>query len=243
MMNEILLALIQSATEFLPVSSSGHLALLSNLISEPDLFFITSLHFASLLAVLIFARKEIKELLKFDEKSKQIWIWLIIATIPATIFGFIFKKIIVQTFSSYLFLGFAFIFTGIILFVTRFSREWGKPNSKKFFLVGLFQSVALFPGISRSGMTISSAMFMGINREKAAKFSFLLFIPLAIGAMILEFGEAYFSISLAVAFIITTITSLLFLNILTRIIIRNKFWLFSFYCFVIGIISLILHFI
>ncbi len=242
MKNEVLLAVIQAATEFLPISSSGHLALLSNLIDEPNLFLITTLHMASLIAVLIFTRKEIISLIKFEKPYRRLWLYLIIATIPAALFGLFFKNLIEQAFSSFLFLGLAFIFTGSILLTTKLKKPKSKLNSKKALTIGLFQTLALFPGISRSGMTISSSLLMGMTKEKAAKFSFLLFIPLSLGAILTEVGEFYISTSLIIAFILCTILSILFLNILLIIIKKEKFWLFSFYCFAIGIISLILHF-
>jgi len=243
MLNELFLAFVQAATEFLPVSSSGHLALFSNIISSPDLFFITMLHLSSLIAVLIFTRKEIFWVLKFNKDSNRFLIYLIIATIPAAIFGFLFKDLIESTFSSYLFLGVAFIFTGVILLLTKFNFKSSKLNYKNALVIGLFQVLALFPGVSRSGMTISSSIFIGIKKEKAIKFSFLLFIPLVLGAFILEFGEAYFSWTLLFSCLVTFFFSLIFLNLLMKVIIKNKFWMFSFYCFFIGIISLILHFI
>jgi len=109
MFNEIILAVVQAATEFLPISSSGHLTLLSNIISEPNLFFFTALHFASLLAVLIFTRKEIAELLSFKKQNRKLWLYLIIATIPAALVGYFFKDLIKKSLSSFLFLGVAFI--------------------------------------------------------------------------------------------------------------------------------------
>ncbi|MAG07218.1 UDP-diphosphatase [Candidatus Pacearchaeota archaeon] len=240
MQNEILYAIIQAATEFLPISSSGHLALMSNILDTPNLFLITTLHLASLLAVIIFTRKEIYNIITL--KEKKLALYLIIATIPAVIFGLFFKDLIEQTFSSLLVIGIAFIFTGTILFLTRFANRLQPLNAKNALIIGLFQIVALFPGISRSGMTISSALFAGIPKDKATKFSFLLFIPLAIGAGILEIGDAYFSTTLAIAFVICFILSLIFLQALTHIIKRNKFWLFSIYCWLIGIITLYLYF-
>ena len=240
MKEEIFLAIVQAATEFLPVSSSGHLALFSNLISEPNLFLITALHFASLLAVLIFTRKEIVGLLKFDRQHKNLWIYLLVGTIPAGLFGFFFKDLIENSLSSLLFIGIAFLFTGVVLLLTKFCHVREKINVKNSLIIGLFQVLALFPGVSRSGMTISAAMFSGIEKDKAAKFSFLLFIPLAFGAMILELGEFYFNFSLLVAFVICFVLSLLFLNLLYLIIRRGYFWMFSFYCFFIGMVSLIL---
>ncbi len=243
MLNQIILAVIQAVTEFLPVSSSGHLAFVSNLIDKLDVFFFTVLHLASLIAVLIFTRKEIFQLLSFNKKYRKLWIYLIIATIPAVLFGGFFKSQIEATFASFLFLGIAFLFTGTILFLTKFSNRKSRINFKNSLIIGLFQLFALFPGVSRSGMTISSALISGIDREKATKFSFLLFIPLAIGAFILKTGEAYFSLSLVISFIICLLLSLLFLNIILKIVKKGWFWMFSFYCFLIGIISLILYFV
>ncbi len=242
MINEILLAFIQAITEFLPISSSGHLAFLSNIISEPNLFFFTVLHLASLIAVLIFTRKEIKNLLSFDKKYRRQGIYLIIATIPAVIFGLFFENLIEKSFSSFLFLGIAFLFTGFILFLTKFSSVSSKLNYKNSLFIGLMQALALFPGVSRSGMTISAGLFSGIEKEKAAKFSFLLFIPLALGAFILELNEFYFNWSLLISFIICLVFSLIFLNLLLLIIKKNMFWLFSIYCFILSAISFKIYF-
>ncbi|MBS3073131.1 undecaprenyl-diphosphate phosphatase [Candidatus Pacearchaeota archaeon] len=248
MLNEIILSVIQAATEFLPVSSSGHLALYSNLFSEPDLFFITFLHLASLLAVVIFTRKELIDLLKFKKEARKLWIYLIIATIPAALVGFLFKSYIESSLSSLLFLGIAFLFTGTILIFTKFSKQYSSLNLKSSVIIGLFQAIALFPGVSRSGMTISSSLFMGIEKEKAAKFSFLLFIPLSLGAFMLEIKDYLTSsttiniplVTLIVSFIICASLSLLFLNLLFYIIKRDKFWMFSIYCYIAGIITIIL---
>lgn len=243
MLNEIILAIIQAATEFLPISSSGHLALFQNLISKPNLFLITILHLASLLAVLIFLRKEIFNLLSFKEKYRRLWLFLIIGTIPAALFGVLFKDFIEKTLSSFLFMGIFFLFTSAIIFLTKFARNGRKLNIKNSLFIGLIQILALFPGVSRSGMTISSALFSGIKREEAFKFSFLLFIPLAIGANILEIGNSYFSLSLLVSFIVCFVLSYLFLGILFTILKKKKFWLFSLYTLIMGLISLTLYFI
>jgi len=248
MLNEIILSIIQAVTEFLPVSSSGHLALYENIFSKPDLFFIIFLHLASLLAVIIFTRKAILHLLTFNKSARKLWLYLIITTIPAALIGFLFKNYIESALSSLLFLGIAFLFTGTILLFTKFTKKKSELNVKNSIIIGLFQAVALFPGVSRSGMTISTALFSGIEKEKAVKFSFLLFIPLAIGAFVLEIKD-YLSnniemnipiITLVISFLVCSVLSLLFLNLLTYIIKKDKFWMFSIYCYIIGIITLIL---
>jgi undecaprenyl-diphosphatase len=239
MINEILYAVIQSATEFLPISSSGHLALASSVISSPDIFLIAALHLASLAAVLIFTRKEIKGLLSFNKEQRKMWLYLILATIPAAITGLALKEQIEKTFSDMMFLGIAFIFTGIVLFLTKYSKEKKGLDAKKSLLIGFFQSIALFPGVSRSGMTISAGLFSGLNRERAAKFSFLLYIPLAFGAFILELDKFHFNTALLVSVALCTVLSIFCLQLLTKIIIRRKFWMFSFYCFAVGIFVLL----
>ncbi len=240
MLNQIILAIIQAATEFLPISSSGHLALFSNLISQPDLFFFTMLHIASLFAVLIFCRREIRDLLILDRKVRKLWIYLIIATIPAGLFGYFFKSFIQSAFSNLFYIGGGFIFTGLILLLTKINFSKSKLNWKNSLFIGLMQVLALFPGVSRSGMTISSGLISGIEKDRAVKFSFLLFIPLVLGAFVSEIGEFYFSWSLLVSFLICFVFSFVFLNLLYLIVRRKKFWIFSIYCFVVGVVSLLL---
>ena len=239
---EIFLAIIQSITEFLPISSSGHLSLFSNLFSKPNLFFFTALHFASLFAVLIFTRKEIYNLISFNKDYRKMWTYLIIATIPAALVGYLLQDYIEKSLSSFLFLGIAFIFTGFILLLTKFSVRKSKLNVGNSFIIGLFQALAVFPGVSRSGMTISSSIFLGVEREKAIKFSFLLYIPLVLGAMILEIERFYFDFTLLLSFFICLFLSLIFLNLLFRVVKQGYFWMFSFYCFIVGLISLSLYF-
>jgi len=242
MLNEIIYAILQAATEFLPVSSSGHLALVSNIIDKPNLFFFTVLHLASLIAVLIFTRKEIFKLITFEKNYRKMWLFIIIATIPAALLGFLFQDFIEQTFSSYLFLASAFFFTGTILLLTRFFKAQNELNWKNSLFIGIAQVLALFPGVSRSGMTISSSLFSGIKKEEAVKFSFLLFIPLALGAFVLEFKNYYFDFSLLASFVLCALLSILFLNLLYYIVKTNKFWLFSIYCFLISLVSLLFYF-
>ena len=250
MLNEIILALIQSLTEFLPISSDGHLALVSNIMGTPNLFFITFLHLASLFAVLIFTRKEISEILKFNKESWRLIKYLIIGIIPAGLVGLFLSDLIESTLTSYLLIGIFFFFTGIIVFSTKFIKpSKNKLSNKSAFSIGLMQALALLPGVSRSGMTISTAMFFGIEKEKAVKFSFLMFIPLALAAFIFEtikYSAEVMTIpalTLIVSFTVCFLFSLLFLNLLNYIVKKDKFWLFGIYCFLIGLVSLIIYFI
>ena len=253
MLEGIFLAIIQAATEFLPLSSSGHLAFVSKLISEPNIFFFTALHGASLFAVIIFTRKEITHLFRFDEGYGKMWLCLIIATLPAVLLGFFFRDRIKEAFSSFLFIGIAFIFTAGILFSTKFKRmDSAKISLRDALIIGLLQALALFPGISRSGLTISAALLLGIDKEKAIKFSFLLFIPLSFGAFManaLASNEAmngalsYLSASLLTFFLVCLVMSLIFLKMMLNIVKKGKIWVFSIYCFSIGATSILLYFL
>ena len=251
-MENLLLAVIQAATEFLPISSSGHLALVSKLISEPNLFFFTVLHAASLFAVIIFTRNELVHLVHFDEGYRRWWLYILIATVPAACAGFYFKGMIRDTFSSYLFIGIAFIFTGTVLYCTRHKKtSTSRITYTTAAIIGLVQVLALFPGVSRSGITIATALLLGVEKERAIKFSFILFMPLALGALVLNClmengiassGGFYFSASVIASFVVCMVMSLVFLNLMVHIVKLGRFWIFSYYCFGIGLVSLLLHF-
>jgi undecaprenyl-diphosphatase len=240
----IILAIIQSITEFLPISSDGHLALFSNLIGSPNLAFIILLHFASLFAVIIYTRKEIWRLLHFKKEDRKYLVYLIIGIIPAGLAGFFLKSVFESQFNSLLFTGIAFIFTGGILLMTKDSKQKSKINLYNSIAIGFAQILALFPGISRSATTISTAKIMGVRNEDAFKFSFLLLIPLTFGAVLLDLNQiSTFSYMVLIPFFVCFVLSLFCLKLLEKILKADKFWMFSFYCFFIGIVTIILYFI
>ncbi len=238
MIEEIFLGILQAITEFLPISSSGHLALFSSYFSEPNLFLFSVLHFASLVAVLIFTRKELFKMIKMDKKYSHWWFYVFIATIPAVLFGLIFQNAIESTFFNVRFLGFAFIFTGGLLLSTKIANPEKNLKLKNSFLIGLLQTFALFPGVSRSGMTISTGLLADVKKEEAVKFSFILFIPLVFGALILELGKFYIDFALVISFFVCLFMSLFSLKALQFIVKKDYFWMFSFYCFALGIFVL-----
>jgi len=239
MFNKICLAVIQAATEFLPISSSGHLALFSNYFSKPDLFFFTMLHLSSLAAVMIFVRKELAGLFNFNKENMKMWSYIIIATIPAAVFGFLFKESMEAAFSSPHLIGISYIFTAVVLYISRFSKAGSGLTVRNALLIGIFQTLALFPGISRSGITISAALLLGAEKEKAVKFSFLLFIPLAIGAFLLGIGKGpRFDYPIIISFFTCLLLSIIFVYLLNLIVKKEKFWMFSVYCFILGVVAL-----
>jgi len=244
----LILGIIQGITEWLPISSSGHLVLAQEYFGlEVPLAFDVILHFGTLLVVLIVFWKDIlaiaKSLFAFkkDENTKLL-LYIIIATIPIAIVGYFFRDLIKSLFQSVLAVGIALMITGTVLFVTKFTQHKKEINWKNSLIVGIAQAVALVPGISRSGSTISAGLLSGIKREKIASFSFLIFIPAMIGATILEIRDITSVeigpiISGTLAAIIVGYISLIWL---LKIIKKGKFHHFSWYCWTLGIITIII---
>ncbi len=234
----LILSIVQGITEWLPISSSGHLFLIHNIFGFQDLSYDLFLHLGSSLALLIVFRKEIKELLKLDEKSLKYIFYLFIALIPAAILGFFFRK---YDLPNMFYLGFFFIFSGIIVYLTKFTQERkDNLNFADSVFIGLFQALAILPGVSRSGSTISSALFRGLNKQEAIKFSFLLSIPLVLGAFLLKFNSLQ-SISsnidysiLLVSLIVTFLVSLFMIKTAIKILNSDKFYLFGIYNIILG---------
>lgn len=239
MLEEIILAVVQGITEFLPVSSSGHMALISNLISEPNLFFMVAMHVASLLAVLIYFRKDIWELLHFKkEKNWHFYKIVLIGIIPAGLVGYFISDWIDKAINSYFFIGLGFVFTSLVLVETKLRKSNKKKISlKDSLIIGLSQIFALFPGVSRSGTTTSVGIFRKINPKEAGKFSFFMFIPLMVGAMLTQLEGFYFDTSLLVSFIVCFIVSLFSLGLFFKTLKNGKFWIFAVWTTLMAILS------
>ena len=192
----VLLGVVQGLTEFLPVSSSGHLVLLQRIfgVQEPSLFFDTMLHAGTLIAVFVVLRKDIWEILK--KPFQKLTGFLILATIPAVIAALTFKDFIEDLFLSARLLGFCFLITASLLVTAELLSRRAKKagNFKKAesmswldaLVIGVMQALAIPPGISRSGATISGALFRKLDRDFAARFSFMLSIPAILGAVVLH---------------------------------------------------------
>jgi undecaprenyl-diphosphatase len=171
---------------------------------------------------------------------------MIIALIPAGLIGLLFRDEIGYIFSNMIFLGIFFIFSGIIIYSSKYALEKKqKLNFIDSIFIGLFQSLAIFPGISRSGMTISSGLFRNLKKEAAIKFSFLLAIPLILGASIFEFDnlilqEINYSI-LLISFILTFLVSFISIKVIINIIKKDRFYLFGIYNISLGILVLIIN--
>ncbi len=240
----IILGVIQGFTEFLPVSSSGHLALLHNYFGEQSIAFDVAVHFATLLAILVYFAKDIWLIIK--KLNIKYILYIIIGSIPIAILGLLVRNTIDVFFSNLLNIGLGFVISGMFLFVASFSDRLkirGKRlNWKNSFIIGLSQAIAIFPGVSRSGATVSTGLLNGLDREKAIKFSFLLAIPAIFGANLLKVNEiAVINFNVLIfgfisAFIFGLIGIFVFMKYLT---IKRMRW-FAVYCWLMALISLIL---
>jgi undecaprenyl-diphosphatase len=190
----LILSIIQGLTEFLPVSSSAHLILISEFLDSNDqgIVFDVAVHLGTLFAAMIYFRKEVAGMLRglsFNEKNKDEThqlVNIVIAVLPILIIGFLLRDFVDQNLRSSEIIAYATIFFGLVLLwsdrIKTTSDNIDQISNRQAFIIGLSQCLALIPGTSRSGITISAALFMGIGREAAAKFSFLLAIP-TIGAI------------------------------------------------------------
>lgn len=190
-LESIILGLVQGLTEFLPVSSSGHLIVMKKLFDiDQEKFGLTfdiALHFATLIAVMVVFWPDILALLKKPfQKTTGL---LIIATIPAALVGVFFDDYIETISQSGGFLGFAFIFTAILLFFSQRTKKKAKTidlmSYKDATVIGVFQGIAVMPGISRSGSTTSAGLLMGVEKESSLRFAFLMSIPIIMGSAVL----------------------------------------------------------
>jgi len=246
----ILLGIIQGATEFLPISSSGHLVLFQKIlgVEEPTLTFDIVVHLGTLVAVFAVFWKDIISLLR--RPFQRLTLLLIAGTIPTGIIGIVFKDYFEELFASGRTLGFEFIVTGLVLFfaenLSRGYKDVEETSLLDAAFVGLMQGAAILPAISRSGLTISGALFRNMDRDFAARFSFLLSIPAILGAAVfdmkdvLEVGlENLDSISLGAGFIFAAIFGYISIKYMIGMLKKGKMRVFSYYVFILGTLVLI----
>lgn len=261
----ILLGIVQGLTELFPVSSSAHLVILQSFFSDfqqPGVAFDVILHLGTLLAVVFYFRVDIWNMMKSlipanltsipspvdAAESRKLVLLLIMGTIPVVIIGLLFREKIHAAFESAQVAAFFLIITGFLLYfsdkVTDARRDEKDMNITDSILIGLAQAVALLPGISRSGATITAGIFRRLNRTEAARFSFLLSLPAICGAVILESGYLK-SISPAemlpygAGFICAAGAGFLSLKLFFLIIRKARLKFFAFYCWIFGIFTLL----
>ena len=255
--NAIILGIIQGLTEFLPVSSSGHLEIFKVLLGEnkmpsESLLMTVILHFATACSTIVIFKNDIKELI-FGvitfEKNDSFWfsVKILISMIPAVLIGFFLEAEIELLFSGdLLIVGYMLILTGFLLFMA----DKAKPSEKKInikssIIIGISQAIAIIPGISRSGATISTAVLLGIDKENAAKFSFLMVVPLIFGKVLKDLTSSEVLLNnneilpLIFGFIFAFITGILACKWMIKLVKNSKLKYFSIYCFIVGTLSII----
>ena len=230
LLQALIYSIVQGITEWLPVSSSAHIALLQNLFGFQSLPFIVFLQFASILAVIFVFWKDIVKLFNFkDKESRKYWGMLIIALIPVLIVGYFFQKFRVQL-SSFFFIGIFFMISGVIVYSTKFvnHKEGKKLGWFDSLFIGVIQVVSLFPGISRSGSTISAGIYRGIKKGRCSKILILLGVLTILAASALELKNlALQSISYSIlitTFVLTFLVSIFAIRVLLRIVKGDKFY-------------------
>lgn len=265
----IILGIVQGLTEFLPVSSSGHLALTQHLLKVPEdkiLFLTVMLHVGTLISVFfIYGRDLYLMIIEFfklmfevftgkgfslQNQHRKLGLMIIVATIPTGLMGIFFKDIFAGFYSSQLIIGVSLLITGTLLWTAeRFNSGKRDIKQMKWYdaaFVGIFQGLAITPGISRSGSTIVGSLFRGFNKELATKFSFLISVPAIMGATVFEvkdalevgLGDLTFGILLA-GILAAFLSGVFAIRTLINFIKKEKLYYFSFYTWTIGAIVIV----
>ena len=243
----IFLGVLQGLTEWLPVSSSGHLVIAQQLFQiDVHVFFDIILHVGTAIVVLWFMRREIvkmiKAVLKLDFKSKfgRWFIFLIVGSVITGAIGFFWHDFFASLFSQIKYVALALLATGVFLLVLEKFERSGELVFKHSVLMGLAQGLAIIPGISRSGATVGSALIAGANREDAARFSFLLSVPAILGAAVFEYLNSEVAVSLSLPLVLGTLAAMivgyLSLKLFLRIILKKKLWIFGVYCICVSLV-------
>ncbi|WP_299011145.1 undecaprenyl-diphosphate phosphatase [uncultured Tenacibaculum sp.] len=256
LLEAIILGIIQGLTEFLPVSSSGHLELAKAIfgdtsVPQESLTFTVVLHAATALSTIVVFRKEIAEIFrglfqfKWNEEM-QFSVKIILSMIPAVVIGLTFEKELESFFGGKILLvGFMLLVTSVLLLLADKAKNTNKSVSfKNAVIIGISQAIAMLPGISRSGATISTSVLLGVDRTRAARFSFLMVVPLILGKVAKDIlsGDINFQSSeivpLSAGFVAAFISGLLACTWMIALVKKSKLSYFSLYCAIVGLIAI-----
>lgn len=259
----LILGIIQGLTEFLPISSSGHLEIGSYILNtntSENLLFSIVVHIATALSILIVFKKDIKKILsslfKFSNNDDtQFILKIILSSVPVGLIGIFFEDKVENLFNGNIFLvGIMLIITSCILAITHLQKKDSKKQVSflSAFIIGIAQSIAILPGISRSGITISTALLLKINKKEATKFSFLMVLIPIFGIMIIKLFKSFNSIetlsteieltSLTIGFFSALVSGIIACKWMIKIIQKSNLIYFSIYCFIIGSFSIFTSF-
>ena len=256
----IILGVIQGLTEFLPISSSGHLVIGAEILNfyEPGVAFEVFLHCGTLVAVILVFRRDLVSMVrslfvsskarKADLELAQSFQWninIIVATLPAVVVGLFLKDSINRIFDTIIITFIMLTVTGITMVLTRFIHEKGAHITwLRALLIGVAQALAILPGLSRSGSTIFAGMLLGVNRETAARFSFIMSIPAILGAVVLHIGELVAVpppvddlLAILMGTMASAISGYFAIVLLMRIIRKGSLEWFGYYCLIVACIG------
>lgn len=256
----LILGIVQGLTEFLPVSSSGHLELTKWLFNDDSLaaesmLMTVTLHAATALATIVVFRKDIldilRDLFRFEWNiGTKFTLLIIVSMVPAAIVGVVFDSVLTALFDRQIVLvAFMLIVTGLLLFLAdRAQRTEKSVDWKSAILIGIAQAIAILPGISRSGATISTSVLLGIDREKSARFSFLMVVPLIFGKMAKDLIDGEFTattstVELGVGFLASFFTGIAACLWMIKLVKKAELKYFAYYCFAVALIVLAVKFI
>jgi undecaprenyl-diphosphatase len=260
-LDAVILGIVQGLTEFLPVSSSGHLelgkAILGdNSVPKESLLFTVVLHFATALSTIVIFRKDIlqiiKGILKFEwNEDLQFISKIALSMLPAVVVGVFFEKELEQLFGgNILLVGCMLLVTALLLFLADRAKDTQKKVTfSNAFIIGISQAIAMLPGISRSGATISTSVLLGNDKTKAARFSFLMVVPLIFGKIAKDVlsGELTYDSSsftaLSAGFIAAFVAGLFACTWMISLVKKSKLSYFAIYCVVVGLVAIIWSFI
>lgn len=261
----IILGCVQGATEFLPISSSGHLVIGSELLNfqEQGVVFDVFLHLGTLVSVCFAFRKEIwlmiSALFAFATRNMTAeleeylrWdIYVVLATLPAVFVGLFFKDALEQAFSSVLVVYCMLVVTGTLMLLTnKINDSGGKLGPRNAIIIGCAQACAILPGLSRSGSTIFTGMLLGIEREKVARFSFIMSIPAILGAVVLQLGDLMDNppvsdavVGLVAGTVASAVTGYFAIILLMDLLKRNRLPVFGYYCYAVAAVGFLFYFL
>jgi len=248
----VIFGVIQGLTEWLPVSSSGHLAIAKGFFGwRPPMIFFVLLHVGTLVVIVAFFRRDIVEVLKalvrrnLRSEEGKLGVCVIVGSVPTAVIGYVFQDLFESFFDNLLVVGAALLATGFLLFFSE-QREGDKAlGFLDSLLVGIAQGIAIIPGISRSGATISIGLLRRVGKETAFRFSFLLSIPAVLGATIAKSGDLNLLIGHgdAIAVVVGVVTSMvvgyLSLKVLRKVVMKKRFHWFALYCWAVGALVII----
>ena len=249
----IMLGIIQGITEFLPISSSGHLVIFQYLfgINTDQLTLSVFLHFGTIIPVIIIYWEDVKGIIMFKKEQRRLSWLVLVGIIPTAIIGFLFEDYIEGFFSSIQIVGYMLLVTGLLIYLTEHISnvkfKLSEMKEHNAIIVGIAQGLAVIPGISRSGSTIVSSLLQGLDRESAAKFSFLVSVPVIFGVGLLELKDVLTVglvklgwLDLIIGFIVSAISGYFAIKYLLHILKKGSLVVFSYYCWTVGIIVIFL---